>query len=208
MTFHIHQETFFPTSVYIYDLKDPTAMNQELEKNILKWQEEDPKGVSRTNCGGWHSPTTMGNKPEYQRLIAELFTIMEEVFKKEQLEDSVALANMWANINPPKAWNIKHNHANAFFSGSYYIKTPVNSGKLELFEPRAGALLLRPRQNEENLSRDYWKSVAFEPRAGRIIIFPAWLEHEVKANESNDNRISVSFNFIQSMPIKGAKKIK
>jgi hypothetical protein len=28
-------------------------------------------------------------------------------------------------------------------------------------------------------------------------MFPSWLWHEVKPNESNDIRISVSFNFLQ-----------
>ena len=197
MTVHIHQEIFFPTSIYIHDIKDPVVMNQELEKNILKWQQEDPKGIDKTNCGGWHSPATMHTKPEYQQLIAELFNMMKEIFKKEQLEPSVSLGNMWANINPPRAWNRKHNHANAFFSGVYYVKIPVNPGKLELHDPRPGPQLLRPRQNTENLSREYWRSVSFDPQEGRIIIFPAWLEHEVKPNESKENRISVSFNFIQ-----------
>ena len=197
MTFHNHQELYFPTSVYIHDVKDPTIMNQELEKNILKWQEEDPKGIQKTNLGGWHSPSTMQDKPEYQQLIAELFNMMKEIFKKEQIENIVALGNMWANVSPPQAWNMKHNHANAFFSGAYYIKTPTNSGKLTLHEPRPGPLLLRPKQKEENLPKEYWKSVSFDPQEGRIIIFPSWLEHEVRPNESNDTRISVSFNFVQ-----------
>ena len=37
----------------------------------------------------------------------------------------------------------------------------------------------------------------YKPKAGTIIMFPAWLWHEVKPNESNDIRISVSFNFLQ-----------
>jgi ectoine hydroxylase-related dioxygenase (phytanoyl-CoA dioxygenase family) len=32
---------------------------------------------------------------------------------------------------------------------------------------------------------------------GRIIMFPAWLWHSVEPNQSDDIRISVSFNFIQ-----------
>ena len=31
----------------------------------------------------------------------------------------------------------------------------------------------------------------------RLIMFPAWLMHCVDPNESNDIRISVSFNFLQ-----------
>ena len=42
-----------------------------------------------------------------------------------------------------------------------------------------------------------WREVHLDSREGRIIIFPAWLWHCVEPNQSNDTRISVSFNFIQ-----------
>ena len=38
---------------------------------------------------------------------------------------------------------------------------------------------------------------SYEPLEGRIIMFPSWLWHCVEPNESNDIRISVSFNFLQ-----------
>ena len=34
----------------------------------------------------------------------------------------------------------------------------------------------------------------FYPKEGRILIFPSDLEHEVKENKSNEDRISYSFN--------------
>ena len=42
-----------------------------------------------------------------------------------------------------------------------------------------------------------WREIHLEPKEGRILMFPAWLWHCVEPNESNDIRISVSFNFIQ-----------
>ena len=41
------------------------------------------------------------------------------------------------------------------------------------------------------------REVRVQPIEGRIIMFPAWLWHCVETNESNDIRISVSFNFLQ-----------
>ena len=42
-----------------------------------------------------------------------------------------------------------------------------------------------------------WREVHYEPLAGRCIMFPAWLIHCVEPNNSNEMRISVSFNFLQ-----------
>ena len=50
---------------------------------------------------------------------------------------------------------------------------------------------------KEQLQSELWREVHYEPIAGRCIMFPSWLWHEVKPNESNDIRISVSFNFLQ-----------
>lgn len=201
MKFHIHQEIYFPTSFYIHDVPNPQEMNKELEKNILKWQQEDPKGLEKTNYVGWHSQVDMQNKPEYQQLISHLFHMAQEIFNKEQLEPTVALGNMWANINPPGAYNKRHNHANALFSGVYYVKVPDNnqatSGQLELYEPRPGPLIIHPRQNQKDLPNLYWKKVSYNPVEGRMIFFPSWLEHEVHVNNTKEQRISVSFNFIQ-----------
>ena len=36
-----------------------------------------------------------------------------------------------------------------------------------------------------------------KPQVGKMIMFPSWLMHCVDPNQSNDIRISVSFNFLQ-----------
>ena len=52
-------------------------------------------------------------------------------------------------------------------------------------------------RKEVKLPPELWREVQYEPVAGRCIMFPSWLWHEVKPNQSNDIRISVSFNFLQ-----------
>ena len=54
-----------------------------------------------------------------------------------------------------------------------------------------------PIRKPGNPGKDLWREAYIDPIPGRIIMFPAWLWHSVEPNESNDIRISVSFNFIQ-----------
>ena len=42
-----------------------------------------------------------------------------------------------------------------------------------------------------------WRECHIDPKPGRLIMFPASMWHKVDPNNSNDIRISVSFNFIQ-----------
>ena len=186
-------EKFFPTVVYGKDVK---LDNDQLTRDIINWSKQD-KGVSKTNYNGWHSTTDMGNKPEYQQLVTELLRMQKEIYDNEHIARHAVLGNMWANINPPGGMNMPHLHPNALFSGVYYVKAPINSGRLKLMEPRPGALVLMPTKKPGNPGIDFWKDVHIEPTVGRIIMFPAWLWHSVETNKSNDIRISVSFNFIQ-----------
>ena len=186
-------EKFFPTIVYGKDIQ---LDNNKMAQDIINWSNQDP-GVSKTNYKGWHSTTNMANKPEYQQLVKELLKMQEEIFDNEHLDRSSRLGNMWANINPPGGMNQPHIHPNALFSGVYYIKSPVKSGRLKIYDPRPGVQFIMPIRKPGNPGKDLWREANIAPVEGRIIMFPAWLWHAVEENQSNDIRISVSFNFIQ-----------
>ena len=189
-------EYHFPTTIYIKDIPNSFELNKYLEQKIIQWSQQN-KGVSKTNAGGWHSETDMNTREEYNPLTKELFNMQEEIFKKEHLSLKPVLGNMWANINYPGCFNRPHIHPNSLFSGVYFIKTPQQSGNLMVYDPRPGVQMAMPSRKEEKLPPELWREVHYEPVAGRCIMFPSWLWHEVKPNQSNDTRISVSFNFLQ-----------
>jgi uncharacterized protein (TIGR02466 family) len=191
----MYRDLHFPTAIYIADLNDD-VLNQQLERDIIAWYNKD-KGVTRTNVKGWHSTTDMNLRPEFKRLVDLLHEAQRTVYDQEHLESEPFLGNMWANINPPGSMNRAHIHPNSLWSGVYYIKAPQNSGQLKIEDPRSVAAMSRPRQKPGKLPDRLWRETHYEPKAGRLIMFPAWLNHCVDPNESNDIRISVSFNFMQ-----------
>ena len=139
----------------------------------------------------------MQTKPEYKPLVDQLFLAMKQVWDDQHLDREAQLGNMWANINPPGGSNQPHVHPNCLYSGVYYIKSNINSGRLRLYDPRPGIQLIMPVRKSGDPGKSLWRDVNLDPIPGRIIIFPAWMWHAVEPNESNDIRISVSFNFIQ-----------
>ena len=191
----MNRELFFPTPIYIKDVGSP-AFNQKLEQDIIAWSNRD-KGIKRTNVNGWHSTSDMADYPEYKELVDILFQAQRDIYKEEHLDSEPFLGNMWANINPPGGYNRTHIHPNSLWSGVYYVKTPKNCGHLKLEDPRSVALMTRPRQVLGEQPQRLWREVHYEPVAGRLIMFPAWLNHCVDPNQSNEIRISVSFNFMQ-----------
>ena len=135
--------------------------------------------------------------PVFEPLVNELFIMMQDIWQEEWLDKEPVLGNMWANINPPGGYNRPHLHPNSHFSGVYYVKTPKDSGNLVCNEPRLGAHMVMPTRKNGKPPKELWREVQLEPKEGRIIVFPSWLWHLVEPNQSNDIRISVSFNFIQ-----------
>ena len=189
-------EYYFPTPVHIQEVPNAVELNQYLEQKIIHWSQQN-KGVSKTNAGGWHSTTDMNLKEEYNVLTKALFNMQYEIFKKEFLTQKPVLGNMWENINYPGNANRPHLHPNSLFSGVYWVKTPENSGNLMLYEPRPGVHTTMPNRKERKLPPELWREVHYQPKAGTVVMFPAWLWHEVRPNQSDDIRISVSFNFLQ-----------
>jgi len=187
------KEQFFPTTVYGKDVK---LDNQMLANEIVMWSKKD-KGVVKTNMNGWHSQTNMHTFPQFKPLVDVLYEMQNEIYKEEWLDRQPRLGNMWANINYPGGYNRPHVHPNCLFSGVYYVKSQPGAGQLVVNDPRPGIQTMMPTRIKGQPPKHLWREAHIDPVPGRIIMFPAWLWHCVEPNQSNDIRISVSFNFIQ-----------
>ena len=202
--FKKHLDLFFPTPIYWYNLPDADKLNENLIENIEKWKEKD-EGIINTNHGGWHSTTDMHLKQEYEPLVKKLNEFQKEICTEECYSHPTLLSNMWANINYPGCFNKNHVHPNSNWSGVYYIKTPKDCGKLHIEDPRIGSIMTVPKIfPPDKISQRLQQHIAYIPVAGRLLMFPAFLNHYVDVNESKEEgkngwRISVSFNFIQTV---------
>jgi uncharacterized protein (TIGR02466 family) len=71
---------------------------------------------------------------------------------------------------------------------------PKDSGSFKIEDPRIACFMgsppRKPQAREEN--RRYI-DVACKP--GEILLFESWLKHEVPANRSDEDRVSISFNY-------------
>jgi uncharacterized protein (TIGR02466 family) len=184
---------FFPTLIHAEDVK---LDNQKLANDIVAWSKQD-EGVKKTNVNGWHSQTNMHEMPQFKPLVDGLFKMQHEIFKQEWLDRQPRLGNMWANINYKGGYNKPHIHPNSLFSGVYYVQAEPNCGKIVLYDPRPGIQSNMPARINGQPPEHLWREVHLDAKVNRIIMFPSWLWHSVEPNESNNIRISVSFNFIQ-----------
>jgi len=80
-----------------------------------------------------------------------------------------------------------HSHGTADISGVYYYKTNKKDGDI-FFEPPLSQL------KQSKLFYNHSASWPLTPEEGKLIIFPGWLNHGVKTNTTESERISLSFN--------------
>jgi len=188
---------FFPEPVFKYKLKDFKDLNKELTTYIYKLQDEDGGGLERSNKGGWHSKnfglTVEGSIQKKFALIMQQYIL--NVFQNygwKTEKKNIRIKEMWAIINKEGDFNVLHTHPNCYLSAAYYVKAPENCGRFQVEDPNIAKRHSYPEilaKNELNL-----EVAGINISEGDLLIFPAYLPHKVKKNESNKDRIVISFN--------------
>lgn len=102
----------------------------------------------------------------------------------------------WININPPQSFNVTHHHPNCEIAGVLWIKIPKNSGDFIFISPYDFLSYVEMFSYKEEFKQElnYYHNYKFSPQEGTLLLFPSHLQHRVARNESNEDRISVSFN--------------
>ena len=127
-------------------------------------------------------------------LFNEIKISTEEYIEQWGFENPLPLENhcTWVNISPPNQFQEVHNHLSPteknLFSGVIYIESTPNSGNLILCNPLEKLIATHPH------AKSLPTVIEVEPEEGVMICFPAWLDHFVNPNKTNQNRISVSWN--------------
>ena len=188
---------YFAHPVFKYKVEDYLNHNKILEKYIYQLQKEDPNGQKKSNIGGWHSPffDLNNNASVGYKFLATLQPYIVDVFKSygwSYNSKKVFYSGMWAIINKKGNSNTEHIHPNSNLSAAYYVKAPEKGGDFLVNNPHSFSRNNFPeRETPTELNRLIAKHKVEE---GDLLIFPAYLPHQVLPNESDEDRIVISFN--------------
>jgi uncharacterized protein (TIGR02466 family) len=138
---------------------------------------------------------------EMIKLLKEIENKLSEVSNTIGFNSKIKITNYWANINRKHCYNVDHVHQGSLLSAVFYVKVPENSGKITFLNPND--LLMESYLHGKNLNLNYdlihcalSSTFTVEPKENCAIIFPSWLTHRVEHNNSDEDRISISFNSI------------
>ena len=184
-------QSLFITPVMMTEIKG----HGRLVDRLYEIKARDEKGMPRSNIGGWHSHDELYKEVEFKSTVGDILLKAKECFDHLDVQEKYVpeMTGLWGMINPPGSRNNVHTHPYNYLSGVYYLKVPQKSGNLVFLEPKPQAEVLSPPKRKE-ASVYTAHSVDFEPKENSLIFFPSWLQHEVKINSSNEDRVILSFN--------------
>ena len=183
----------FPSVIHQFDVNGFNEIQDELIDCVYKMREKDPVGHTISNRRGWQSSCfSIDNEDDVlKKFLTNCLAEFPPIKKSVKL-----FVSAWININPPEAFNMKHNHPTSDLSGVLWIKSQKDCGNIIFDSPRSFATHQEIECYNEDFkeNNNYFHSFSFNPVAGRLIVFPSHLEHHVDFNKSQEDRISVSFN--------------
>lgn len=190
----------FPVPFWYFNIGDD-ALNNILASTAYELK-DTTASLERSNKGGHHTDDNLLNYPAGEELANRFFEkAAPEIAKDMQIdldESQTMIQNMWLNINEPGSYNAPHIHGWSVFSCAYFVKVPKGDpGKFVAINPYMATQTCTPpsRYGKDRGFQPYFNhTVEIDPVEGGLCVFPGFLQHWVKPNKTNEDRISSSFN--------------
>ncbi len=187
----------FSQPLFKYQIENYEELNKKLLKFIYELKKNDTAGVKKSNINGWHSkPFNLEDENEVPKKFLNRINVnIKDVFDQYGWVfdiDKVKCTSMWAIINKKGNFNIEHTHPNNHLSAAYYVKAPNNCGNFKASNPNILNRNIQPKSLKGTEFNS--NSISVKINEGDLLIFPAYLPHAVEENESDEDRVIVSFN--------------
>tara|TARA_B100001175_G_scaffold247588_1_gene214336 strand:+ start:823 stop:1437 length:615 start_codon:yes stop_codon:yes gene_type:complete len=188
---------FFPQPIFKYKIDRYQEWNAQLLDYIYELKEDHESGIERSNINGWHSkPFDLKKKNSIQHkfflnITKYVFDVLKNYGWKADPE-KIICSEMWAIINKKNNFNLLHTHPNSYLSAAYYVKAPKNSGNFIIEDPLSVSRHSYPII--ETKTEFNTKVAGLDIEEGDLLIFPAYLPHKVGKNNTDEDRVVVSFN--------------
>ena len=172
-----------PVSIFTTQLIDPD-MSSKIEEEIRKTGD---KQDYKTNVKAYMTDWNMADKPGFKELhdyIINTCHYLNSLYYRKTVD--LQVSNLWGMIYKKDDYAIVHDHWPALWSGVYYLRAPEGSGDLVF-----------PQLKQR-----------IQPKDNLFVLFRGDVRHGVEENETDNERICVSFNVKEEVKPVGYKDTK
>ena len=199
-------ESLFATRLYHASLseRDPKVDPVELEASCYAIAEDDEAGQQWCEDNAYPGYTSYASLtdlpwrfPIFKDLVDALDRHVADFAQDLQFDldgRDLVLEDLWINILPEGGTHGSHIHPHSVISGTTYVSMPEGASALKLEDPRHAMMMAAPPRLKD-ARRELKSFIYVQPEVGDVLLWESWLRHEVPMNTSEDDRISVSFNY-------------
>jgi uncharacterized protein (TIGR02466 family) len=204
-------ETWFPLAIYYEDLVDAPQHQQDLVDAVLQLERD---GAERRNypemawTGDLHGVEQIHTNPRFSWIVRQV-ELHTAIYLQELGVDlskvDLYIQRAWPIVSRMEQEVGSHCHNTAHISAVYYLQVPTagtyDPGRLVFFDD-ARVNEVSPGLGSENTDivaeDNYFNQlqIAYPPVAGRLLLFPAKQRHAVTMNETEELRVSLSFDIV------------
>jgi len=196
----------FVTPLYRARLADhaPAVDADELAASCFSIAEDDEAGqqwCEDNDFPGYTSYASLTDLPWRFSIFADVVKALDAhvaAFAEDLAFDlgdkKLRLEDIWINILPEGGIHTSHLHPHSVISGTTYVAMPADTSAIRFEDPRLPMMMAAPgrRKDAPDSLRNF---VYVKPQVGDVLLWESWLRHEVPMNMSEDERVSVSFNY-------------
>ncbi len=176
----------------------------ELENTCYSIAEDDEAGQNwceENGYPGYTSYASLDDLPWRFPIFKELVKVLDKhvaAFAKDLAFDlggkKLKLDSLWINILPEGGIHTSHIHPHSVISGTTYVSMPEGASAIKFEDPRSAMMMAAPPRKAD-APRELRNFIYVAPEVGDVLLWESWLRHEVPMNMSEEERISVSFNY-------------
>ena len=186
----------FPTLVWKVELR--RERHESLDARILALLARIRADLPALAIGqGWQSEQTLHERDELRELVACVHTAVQSILRFLHIGyENFEITACWASALAKGATHRAHSHPNNYLSAVYYVRAHSGADTINFHDPRNQTGIIRPPVVE--LSAENTDQVVVKVKTGTLLVFPAYLQHSVDANATEEERVSISLNIMFS----------
>ncbi len=197
------QSSLFSTLIQRTDLLRGPLLEDLLE---AVWMIEDGDTAGHAWCEsegypGYTSYASLDDLPDRAPAFSDLVRVLDQhaMAYANALHWDLGTAtlkcdSLWINILGEGGHHSGHIHPNSVISGTCYLAMPEGAGRIKFEDPRLAMMMAAPPIKAD--APETAKRFSYiAPEAGQILMWESWLRHEVMASQTEEPRISISFNY-------------
>lgn len=178
--------TLFPSLVYKTNIQ--RKLNDE-EKKLLQDKSLNVRKNDFNYTGVDNKILKYNEFKNLNNFVQEKIDFFVNSFIKPKYDFKCYITKSWLNFNNKGNFHQRHTHSNSFLSGVFYLNVG-DQGEITFLTPFNNLF------NIENTETNHFNAdyARIKVKNGDLLIFYSHLEHKVDINQSNETRVSLSFN--------------